>query len=64
MAGLMEDGLSSGRKSIGSGLEDSAAAALFERKRPSDWLPESVRRTRPPLMPGKWRRRSADGSTA
>ena len=34
------------------------AMALFERKRPATWLPDSVRRNQPPLMPGKWRQRS------
>jgi PadR family transcriptional regulator AphA len=32
------------------------AMALFERKRPSDWLTEE----KLPLMPGKWRRRAAE----
>jgi DNA-binding PadR family transcriptional regulator len=36
------------------------AMALFERKRPSDWLPEQ----KPPLMPGRWRRRAADIETS
>jgi DNA-binding PadR family transcriptional regulator len=34
------------------------AMALFERKRPAAWLPDSVRTDQPPLMPGKWRQRS------
>jgi PadR family transcriptional regulator, regulatory protein AphA len=39
------------------------AMALFERKRPAAWLPQSVRSNQPPVMPGKWRQRLSSESS-